>query len=715
MRDRQGECLGPEEEFPQAGELSRLMLASILEYSGVGVAMLDANMVYTWCNDALTYDGQLPRERRIGRQPAEVLPGELAKLVERALQQVLETGVPVLNHELIGPSPVGLRLHSWWFCAFRIDDARGQAVGAWYMIADQSAQRRARTRLQLLNRASERIGSTLDVAQTAQELADVAVPDVADLVTVDLLEPVLLGDEPLPVRVDSPVLLARAGVRSVLGGFADLPGAGDLLRLPAGTAVARCLSSGEPVVISPAARPGEQPAPEPDWVARLPELGVASVCAVPVRARGVILGVALFCRRAGAEPHDEEDVSLAVELTARAAVCLDNARRFQRERRATLALQRSLLPSGLHGTPALEVASRYLPATGPAGLGGDWVDVIPLSGGRVALVVGDVVGHGAAAAAAMGQMSTAVRTLAGLDLPPAELLAHLDDRVTKLAEQAGPVTPRESGTDRPLGEHVLGATCLYVVYDPVTRRCAAATAGHPAPAVVAGGEVSFVPLPTGPPLGLGVLPYESAEFMLPDGTLLALFTDGLVESRSQDIDGGLARLAGDLARPAGSVEEVSEHVIEPVLNTPAQDDVALIVARAQGLDAAHVAAWDLPSDPVHVRDARELAGRQLAEWGWGDLALTCELVVSELVTNAIRYGRPPIRLLLIRQEPDMLICEVSDGSSTSPHLRRAGATDENGRGLFLISQVAHRWGTRYTESGKTIWVEQHLDAASSLT
>jgi serine phosphatase RsbU (regulator of sigma subunit)/anti-sigma regulatory factor (Ser/Thr protein kinase) len=714
MRDRQGEYLGPEEEFPQAGDLSRLMLASILEYSGVGVAMLNRSLVYTWCNDALTYGGQLPRERRIGRRPAEVLPGELAKLVDRALQQVLETGVPVLNYELIGPSPVSQRLHSWWFCAFRIDDDRGEAVGAWYMIADQSAERRARTRLQLLNRASERIGSTLDVAQTAQELADVAVPDVADLVTVELLEPVLRGDEPQPVPEDGPVVLARSGLRSVLGRSPELPGAGDLLRLPAGTAIRRCLTSGEPVVISAAARHAEQLASEPDWVARLPELGVASVCAVPVRARGVILGVALFCRRAGAEPHDEEDVSLAVELAARAAVCLDNARRFQRERRSTLALQRSLLPSGLHGTPALEVASRYLPATGPAGLGGDWVDVIPLSGGRVALVVGDVVGHGAAAAAAMGQMSTAVRTLAGLDLPPAELLAHLDDRVTKLAEQ-GPATPWESGAERPLGEHVLGTTCLYVVYDPVTRRCAAATAGHPAPAVVDGGNVSFVPLPTGPPLGLGVLPYESADFMLPDGTLLALFTNGLVGSRGHDIDGGLARLAGDLARPASSVEEVSEHVIEPVLNTPAQDDVALIVARAQGLDAAHVAAWDLPSDPVHVRDARELAGRQLAEWGWGDLALTCELVVSELVTNAIRYGRPPIRLLLIRQEPDMLICEVSDGSSTSPHLRRAGATDENGRGLFLISQVAHRWGTRYTESGKTIWVEQHLEAAAGLT
>ena len=359
--------MGSEEEFPQAGELRRLMLASILEYSGVGVAMLDRSLAYTWCNDALTYGGQLPRERRIGRRPAEVLPDELAKLVERALQEVLETGVPVLNHELIGPSPVGPRLHSWWFCAFRIDDDRGEALGAWYMIADQSAERRARTRLQLLNRASERIGSTLDVAQTAQELADVAVPDLADLVTVDLLEPVLRGDEPQPVPADGLAVLARSGLRSELGTSPDLPAAGDLLALPAGAATHRCLTSGEPVLVSTAPRHAEQLAREPDWVARLPELGVGSVCAVPVRARGVILGVALFCRRAGAEPLDEEDVSLAVELAARAAVCLDNARRFQRERRATLALQRSLLPSGLHGTPALEVASRYLPATGRPG------------------------------------------------------------------------------------------------------------------------------------------------------------------------------------------------------------------------------------------------------------------------------------------------------------------------------------------------------------
>ncbi|HEU5419306.1 MAG TPA: SpoIIE family protein phosphatase [Streptosporangiaceae bacterium] len=705
--------MGPEEEFPEAGELSRLMLGSILKYSGVGVAMLDRNLVYTWCNDMLTYEGRLPRERRIGRRPSEVLPAELAAKVEDKLREVLATGDSVLNFEIIGPSPVGRRLLSWWFSAFRIDDDQGAAVGTWYMIADQSRERRARTRLQLLNRASERIGSTLDIPRTAQELADVAVPDFADLVSVELLEPVLRGEEPPLVQADVPVVLVRSGLRAAFGS-PEVPGPGAVLPLPAGTAIRQSLISGDPLVVSVAESRAGWPAGDPGWVAPLQHLGVTWMCAVPVQARGTTLGIAFFCRRAGGEPHDAEDVSLAVELAARAGVCLDNARRFQRERQATLALQRSLLPRGLHSTPALEVASRYLPASGPTGLGGDWVDVIPLSGARVALVAGDVVGHGATAVAAMGQLSTAVRTLAGLDLSPAELLAHLDDRVLKLAEQDGPAAPGAAADEQPLADHVLGATCLYVVYDPVTRRCAAARAGHLAPAVLtASGDVTFAALPAGLPLGVGLLPFESAEFPLEDGALLTLFTDGLVESRGHDIDEGLARLAGDLARPAGSAEEVCDHIIGPVLDTPAEDDSALVVARVHGLDADHVAAWDLPSDPVHVRDAREMAGRKLADWGWGDLALTCELVVSELVTNAIRYGRPPIRLLLIRQEPDMLICEVSDGSSTSPHLRIAGATDEDGRGLFLISQVARRWGTRYTESGKTIWVEQQMGAVAA--
>jgi anti-sigma regulatory factor (Ser/Thr protein kinase) len=345
-------------------------------------------------------------------------------------------------------------------------------------------------------------------------------------------------------------------------------------------------------------------------------------------------------------------------------------------------------------------------------VGGDWFDVIPLSGARVALVVGDVVGYGTHAAATMGRLRTAVRTLADLDLPPDELLAHVDDLVISLVEQedADSVADDEQ---QAVATSVLGATCLYAVYDPITRRCTLARAGHLPPAIVtADGTVTFPDLPIGPPLGLGLLPFESTELELPDGTMLALFTNGLIEGKKRDVDVGLTSLAQALARPAPRLEDVCENVIGTLLTGPPSDDAALLLARTHGLDAGQVASWELACDPAVVASARDLATRRLADWGLEELAFTTELVVSELVTNAIRYGLEPIRLRLIRNEA--LICEVFDGSSTSPRLRHARTTDEGGRGLFLIAQLARRWGTRYTTAGKIIWAEQALpDLAAS--
>jgi anti-sigma regulatory factor (Ser/Thr protein kinase) len=345
----------------------------------------------------------------------------------------------------------------------------------------------------------------------------------------------------------------------------------------------------------------------------------------------------------------------------------------------------------------MEVASRYLPTDARQGVGGDWFDVIQLSGARVALVVGDVVGHGINAAATMGRLRTAVQTLADMDLPPDELLAHLDDHVIRLTE--------EKGDDEPIATAVLGATCLYAVYDPVTQRCTMARAGHPPPAVMCpDGIVSFPDLPAGPPLGLGSLPFESVEMELPEGSLIALYTDGLIETSNQDIDVGLSRLSEVLAQPGVPLEELCATVVERLLTGPQSDDVALLVARPHALGANRVVAWDLPADPAVVAGARALAVRQLADWGLEELIPTTELVVSELVTNAIRHGTGPIRLRMIRQS--ILICEVSDASNTSPRLGHARVTDEGGRGLFLVAQLTRRWGTRYTPAGKIIWAEQ---------
>jgi anti-sigma regulatory factor (Ser/Thr protein kinase) len=303
-----------------------------------------------------------------------------------------------------------------------------------------------------------------------------------------------------------------------------------------------------------------------------------------------------------------------------------------------------------------------------------------------------------------------VRTLANLDLPPDELLAHLDDLVIGLMGAHGggePTTAGEEGANAAF----LGATCLYAVYDPVSRQCALARAGHLPPVIVRpDGGAELLDLPAGPPLGLGSLPFESAELELAEGSLIALYTDGLIEVRDRDIDVGLSRLRGALVAPRPTLEETGDHVVDVLLTGPPADDAALLLARTHVLAPGRVTAWDLPSDPAAVAHARALAGRQLAEWGLDGLTFATELIVSELVTNAIRHAAGPICLRLIWDRA--LICEVSDGSSTSPRLRHARTTDEGGRGLLIIAQLTRRWGTRYTRSGKIIWAELAIPSAA---
>jgi PAS domain S-box-containing protein len=360
---------------------------------------------------------------------------------------------------------------------------------------------------------------------------------------------------------------------------------------------------------------------------------------------------------------------------------------------AALALQRSLLQHRMPALQAVETATRYLPAEPHAGVGGDWFDVIPLSGARVALVVGDVVGHGIHASAAMGRLRTAVRTLADVDLPPDELLTELDDLIL------------EEARERADEDGEIGATCLYAVYDPVSRQCTVATAGHPAPVLVTpDGNADLLPLDPGPPLGVGGVPFEAADFALPEGSLLALYTDGLVETPGGDIDAGCEALCHALSGAGASLKEVADKAIKALLPGQPHDDVALLVARTHALDAAHVASWRVPADPAAVAEARREAAAQLKKWGLADAVPTTELIVSELVTNAIRHAEPPIVLRLIHD--GSLICEVSDASSTSPHSRRAHVLDEGGRGLLLIGILAERWGTRHNGTGKTIWAEQ---------
>ncbi|MEU2618569.1 SpoIIE family protein phosphatase [Streptomyces sp. NPDC007157] len=682
---------------PGAAALWNLTLAQL----PMPVAIYDREARLVAANEVMTRIMGLSVAEMRGLTLREIESGPPFDEYDRLQRQVLRTGRTIF-HEQHGQAPGETREHAWSMYFSPLKDESDTVQGLSAIVFDTTEQYWARRHLAVLNDASLRVGSTLDVTRTAEELAEVAVSGFADYVTVDLLESVTDGDEPAPLPPGEAITVRRTAQRSVLAGCPErVAEPGDPIHYPVNTPPMWTLLAGH----GTRHRPGDPGMPE--WIgasqARADSVArhmIHSVLMVPLRARGATLGLVHFVRHRTPESFTEDDQRLAEEIVARAAVCLDNARRYTRERRTALALQRSLLPGRPPpGLEATEVAYRYLPTGSGADVGGDWFDVIPLSGARVALVVGDVVGHGIRASATMGRLRTAVRTLADVDLAPDELLTQLDDLVIRLAREEDPETTS--------GE--VGTTCLYAVYDPVSRRCTMARAGHPPPALVTpGGAVRLLDLPAGPPLGLGGLPFESTEVELAEGSLLALYTDGLVQTADHDIEVGLGLLRRALAAPAAPLEETCDRVLRTVLTGHPADDIVLLLARTRALDAGQVRTWQLPRHPAAVAGARKMAGQQLEAWGLTDAAFATELIVSELVTNAVRYGDGPIALRLIRDAS--LICEVSDGSSTAPHLRRARVYDEGGRGLLLVAQLSERWGSRQTPTGKTIWAEQPLPA-----
>ncbi|MGW0845885.1 SpoIIE family protein phosphatase [Streptomyces sp. NPDC002787] len=707
----------PPDSGPRPGDHA-LALRGFLDSPCCATSVHDTDLRFRVSNRGSTGALGLTDDDLRGLRMAEALDDPAIGEVERLMRLTLETGEPqyLENH---ARAPGEAREHAWSVHLYRLQDEDGRVLGVASTGHDMTEQYWARKRLQLIAEAGRRIGSTLDVTRTAQELADVAVPDLADFISIDLLASLDDLHEP-PSEVPAPgraLALRRIAHLSVHEGTPEAVVApGEVDEYPDGSPPVESLRSGQAVlyqVTEPAI--ADWVAEDPLRTARIREFGFHSAMTVPLSARGTTLGVAVFARHRHPYPFQRDDLVLAEELAARAAVCVDNALRYTRERGTAVTLQRSLLPQSLPEQAAVEVASRYLPAGARAGVGGDWFDVIPLSGARVALVVGDVVGHGVHASATMGRLRTAVRTLADIDLPPDELLTHLDDLVARLAteaEGAGSAGgPGPAGGATALGGAStgdVGATCLYAVYDPVARRCTLARAGHPLPVVVRpDGTADLLDLPAGPPLGLGGLPFEALETDLPEGSLLALYTNGLVESRDDDIDDGITRLRQALTTPAASLDALCDRVLRSVLPERPTDDVALLVARPRALDGDRVAVWDVAPDPSAVAEARKNALCQLERWGLTDAAFVTELVVSELVTNAIRHAEPPVQLRLIHDRS--LICEVSDASSTAPHMRRARTYDEGGRGLLLVAQLTQRWGTRPTPTGKTIWTEQTVE------
>ncbi|MEU9237384.1 ATP-binding SpoIIE family protein phosphatase [Streptomyces subrutilus] len=565
------------------------------------------------------------------------------------------------------------------------------------------ADQRSAERLALLNAAATEIGSSLDMVRDAEQLTEVLVPAFADLAAVDLTEPVLLGEEPGDLVTGAP--MRRVAVRSGDGRWpSENTAVGETVRLR--SVESSHLREGSAVFLPDLTDLRAVLAGEEERVRLMLPPQAASLMLVPLRARGTVLGALVLWRTAQRPPFDQEDAVLAAEIGSRASLSMDNARRYTRERRTVEALQRSLLPRPVMDVTGAETSGVYVPAATTAAIGGSWFDVIQLPSTRLAFVMGTVAGHGLDATAAMGRLRSAVQTLADLDLTPDELLAHLDDLVVRFVEEDGHQEP-----DGEAPSALTGATCLYATYDPVTRTCVMAGAGHPPPVLAArggagSGTVTYRP---GPVLGTGGQPFEAVELRLGAGDVLAFYGGALAKGtdrslRQLDTVRTGVRDGADSGLP---VTEVGHGILGALLSEPPDDDLALLVVRVREVSAGATAVWELPADPSLVRRTRALVTDQLTAWGLEDLVFTTELIVSELVTNSIRYAGGPVGLRLIKDR--VLICEVSDPSQTQPHLRRAQLTDEGGRGLFLVAQLTHRWGSRYTAAGKTIWTEQLLN------
>ena len=677
---------------------------AIFGQSPFGFLLIDPDLRIRRANErfASVFGGTVDDHR--GRTVKDYLsPGE-AERVSAILRRVLETGDSVNELLVSGTVPGSSERRHWSINLYRVHSGSGRPIGIAWLGTDITSRRaaareaaQARRNLALLNEAGARIGNSLDLETTARELLDVAVPGFCDLASVDLYQGLLAGDETPPGLADGSAEMRRVAYASAVS---DAPFMGGPEPVNVGAVHHYAFNS---------------PFADALRTARLQSVAaeegglIQSTLAVPMVAHDTVVGLVQFSRTKGSEPFGERDSSLAVELASRAAVCIDNARLYRREHERALILQRSLLPPGDPEASGLDIACRYLPGNAATEVGGDWFDVIELPGHRTALVVGDVMGRGLRAAVAMGELRTAVRTLALLDLEPAEVLSALDEIARGLGTPGGvqqSTRGARQSRDADLSEVYL-ATCVYAVYDSVTRRCTFANAGHLPPVIVEPGESALMlDVPPGMPLGVGGEPFEEVEVELPEGALLALYTDGLVESRDHPLDEGLQAFVGALTDPSSPLEDVCDHILNTLDTHHGEDDIALLMARVQGLPAESVGDWTLPREPRSVGRAREYARGQLLSWDLEPLVDTAELLVSELVTNALRYGEGEIRLRLLLDRT--LVCEVWDAGLVQPRRRRARDTDEGGRGLQLVGLLSDAWGSRRTPRGKTVWFELPL-------
>ncbi|MFS8201329.1 SpoIIE family protein phosphatase [Streptomyces sp. CWNU-52B] len=647
-----------------------------------------------------------PGSAELARGLPEILPSMSVGESARIVAQVLELGYPVLEFSQNDRVPVTPD----WGVPRRAERKarreRAAAAAASGELPPKDAEDEGedleyaavRERLEFLNEVSGRIGTSLDLSRTILEVSRAVVPRFTDVAGTYLREQVVAG-EGFPDGVpDTTTMWHRVAVEHTdePGRWDDVVPVGEAMPFPAHTPFFQCMTTGEPVLVPRISEQmGHMIAAQFEKRDIRPLITNRSMLVVPLKARHVVLGFMILLRHPERVEFNDMDRVTGAELAARAGLVLDNARMYTYQESVAETLQDSMLPHIARRMSGCDIATRYLPGTLLGRVGGDWFDSVKLPGSRTALVVGDVMGHGLNSAAMMGQLRTAVQTMAALDLPPAQLLRNLDD----LAQR--------------LGEHYL-ATCLYAVYDPIAGELELANAGHIPPVLVraADGRSELLDLPTGAPIGVGGVPFESVRLRVAPGDRLVMCTDGLVEVRGADIGVGLAALCESAAHPAASMDDACDTIIRALAVTFAKagggggrkDDVALLLARLGGIEPEDVARWRIGHGPQEVGRARAAVREQLHVWGLGSLADTTELLVSELVTNAGRHSHSrPIDLRLVRG--DTLLCEVDDDDHTLPTLLSAGPLDESGRGMRVVSTLAREWGSSRTAAGKTVWFE----------